>query len=110
MATWTDLKDFVKASNADDALVQSCFEQAVALVTRVNKAWDSTAKTYVASAAPVAVVDRATLAVGAELFNQRNTKNGIAQFAALDEQPVRVARDPMVAAYPLLAPWVVFGL
>ncbi|WP_156718165.1 hypothetical protein [Nocardioides sp. Leaf307] len=98
----------MKAPDADSALVQSCFEQAVALVTRTNRVWNADTKTYVASAAPVAIVDRAVLAVGAELYNQRNTKNGVAQFAAFDEAPVRVARDPMVAAYPLLSPWVVF--
>lgn len=110
MATWTDLKEFIGSGNAKDEMVQACFEQAVALVTRANRVWDTTTKTFVTSAAPTTIVDRAVLAVGAELFNQSRAKNGVAQFAGLDEQPIRIARDPMVAAYPLLSPWVVLGL
>jgi len=56
---------------------------------------------------PETVLDRAVLEVASELFHRRNAPSGIAQFGAADGTVVRVARDPMVAAYPLLAPWVV---
>jgi len=56
---------------------------------------------------PETVLDRAVLEVASELFHRRNAPSGISQFGAADGSVVRVARDPMVAAYPLLAPWVV---
>ena len=52
------------------------------------------------------VQERAVLEVGSELFHRRNAPNGVAQFAALDGAPIRVARDPMVAARPLLSPYL----
>lgn len=51
-------------------------------------------------------LDRAYLEVGAELFHRKSTKNAVAQFAAPDGTPVRIARDPLVAAYPLLRPFL----
>lgn len=107
---WTDLKDYVGASAQDDSFIQSCWSQAQAQVTALNRVWDSETETYVTSAAPADIVDRATLEVGSELYHRRNAPNGVAQFASYDGAPVRVARDPMVAARPLLAPWVVMGL
>jgi len=34
----------------------------------------------------------------------------VAQFASLDGTPVRVAKDPMGAVYPLLLPYVGFAV
>jgi len=34
----------------------------------------------------------------------------VAQFASMDGTPVRVARDPMIAVYPLLQPYVGYGV
>lgn len=57
---------------------------------------------------PAEIVARAILEVAAELWNRRNAPNGVASFG--DGMggivPMRVARDPMVAAYALLAPWI----
>lgn len=53
-------------------------------------------------AVPQAVAHRAALEVASELHHRRNAPNGIAQFATPDGSPVRVARDPMLGAYPLL--------
>lgn len=107
--TDTDLKAYVNASNSDDEFITSCLEQATALVTRYNRVWDSLTGVYGPSAAPTAVVDRAVLEVASELFHRRNAPNGVAQFASLDGSPIRVARDPMVGAYPLLNAYVVTG-
>jgi hypothetical protein len=46
------------------------------------------------------------LICSSELFHRRSAPNGIAQFASLDGSPVRVAKDPMGAVYPLLMPYV----
>jgi len=52
---------------------------------------------------PPVVLDRAIKEVGSELFHRRQAPGGVAQFAGLDGAPIRVARDPMVSAYPILA-------
>lgn len=59
---------------------------------------------------PVSIQDQATLIVSSELFHRRSAPNGVAQFASMDGAPVRVARDPMNAVYPLLLPFVGFGV
>lgn len=59
---------------------------------------------------PNSVKDQSVLTVASELFHRRSAPNGIAQFAAMDGSPVRVAKDPMNAVYPLLLPFVKTGL
>lgn len=59
---------------------------------------------------PEVARDRATLEVASELFHRQNAPHGVAQFASYDGSPVRVARDPMVSAYPILNRWMVVGL
>lgn len=87
-----DLLEYVGAKDAVLPFATVCWNDAVTLVT-----------TYVAPVViPQEILDRAYLEVGAELFHRKSAKNGIAQFAATDGAPVRIARDPMVAAYPLL--------
>lgn len=96
----TALREYVNAKVAD-FYVSECWEQAEALVAA-----------FVADAeVPEAVRGRAILEVGAELYHRRQAPNGISQFADLDGgQGVRVARNPMVAAYPLLVPYVGGGI
>lgn len=56
---------------------------------------------------PVEVYDRAVLEVGAELFHRKASRNGVAQFATGDSvSPMRISRDPLVAARGLLAPFL----
>jgi hypothetical protein len=45
-----------------------------------------------------------------EIYHRRSAPNGIAQFASMDGSPVRVAKDPMGAVYPLLLPYVGYGI
>jgi len=87
------LRAYVGASDSDAPYVGTCWDEAEALVTR-----------FVGSATvPASIIERTTLEVGSELFHRRQAPNGIAQFASFDGAAVRVARDPMVGAYPLLA-------
>lgn len=60
---------------------------------------------------PQEIVDRATLEVAAELYHRRNAPNGIKNFAdGFDGAgAIRVARDALVAARPLLAPYLPLG-
>ena len=58
------------------------------------------------------LADRVIRRIGqaAELYHRKNTKNGIAQFAVPDmASPIRIARDPMVAAYPILNRFLMRG-
>ncbi len=88
----TDLAAYVGTSGSTD-FVESCWAQSVALVAA-----------YVGEAVvPADVLKRAQIEVGAELFHRKSTKLGLAQFAMPDASPVRVLRDPVQAAYPLLA-------
>ncbi len=57
---------------------------------------------------PDDVRDRAVLEVAAELYHRRSAPNGIKNFAdGFDgTAAIRVARDALVAARPLLAPYL----
>lgn len=61
-------------------------------------------------AVPAIVLAGVTVEVAAELFHRKAAPNGISQFADASGNPVRVARDPMVAAYRELAPYVGLGI
>ena len=98
--TAADLTAYVGAQPTDGAFVAACWSEAEALVS----AYVGTAKV------PSEVLSRASLEVGSELFHRRSAPNGVAQFGTLDgAAPIRVARDPMVGAYPLLARYVSGG-
>lgn len=96
-----ELAAYTGANLSDDTFLETCLAEATMLVGR-----------FVGTAmVPTEVADRATLEVSSELFHRRQAPNGIAQFATVDGvSPIRVARDPMVAAYPLLMPYVGTGI
>jgi hypothetical protein len=98
---YTDLKAYVNAPSADDTFVQQCWEQAIAMVA-----------VFVGTAyVPESIRDRARIEVGQELYSRRAAPNGIAQYATFEgASAIRVARDPMVGAYPLLQPYVGQGI
>lgn len=95
--TAADLEIYVGAPG--DAFVATCWEEAVELVNQYVGIDRLTAAPRVI---PETVRTRACLEVGSELFHRRNAPNGVAQFATLGDAPVRVARDPMLGAYPIL--------
>lgn len=97
---WTDLKEYVGAPDSDDAFVETCYEDASSMVAVFI------GQAYV----PVNIVSRAVLEVGSELYHRRSAPNGIAQFSTFDGTPIRVARDPMIGAYPLLNRYVGLGV
>ncbi len=88
-------------SSTDEAFIESCLDEAVALV-------DIYAGTAISSV-PVAVLQRAYVEVGSELYNRRSAPNGISQFTSADGSAIRVARNPMVGAYPILQPFLPGG-
>ena len=103
-AQLTALTRYVKGaassiSTADEEFIRSCGDQAQALVTtRVGTA-----------EVPEVILDRAIIEVASELYNRQSAPNGISQFSAPDGSAIRVARDPMVAAYPILSPYLGLG-
>lgn len=109
MISVDDLRAYVGASPSDDAFTGACLATAKSLIAGHLgvKVIDGI---VAESVVPEPVLDRATLEVGSELFHRRQAPNGIAQFASPDGgQAVRVARDPMVAARPILAPFMPLG-
>jgi len=88
-----ELEEYVGASAADSTLLEQCSDTAQALVSA-----------YIGEhEIPTPILHRAAMEVAAELFHRRNAPGGIRQAPTLEgSAPVRMARDPMLAAYPLL--------
>ena len=59
---------------------------------------------------PAVLKDQATLIAASELFHRRQAPNGVSQFASMDGTPVRVAKDPLNAVYPLLNAYVGYAV
>lgn len=103
--TPVDLDWYVKAASSTEPqladFAASCQAEAEALVAR-----------HVGDVeVPVEVEARAVLEVGADLFYRRAARNGVVNFGSGIEAAsvVRINRDPMTQAYPLLAPYVGLG-
>lgn len=91
-----DLSVYVNAGPSDLAYITECLDQSTRLV--MDYVGDVTV--------PEEVLSRVVLEVGADLFYRKGTKHGTAQFADVDANPIRIARDPLTAAYPLLKRYV----
>lgn len=103
------LGEYVRDGGSDTELVESCWAEAVRLVVDyLGATLDASTDpaTITGTTVPIEILGRAFLEVGAELYNRRAAKNGIHQFATPDAPPVRIARDPMRAAYPILDPYI----
>ena len=59
---------------------------------------------------PNDIHSQAILICASELFHRRSAPNGVAQFASFDGSPIRVAKDPMNAVYPLLQRFVGYAV
>ena len=59
---------------------------------------------------PSEVMHQARLICASEIYHRRSAPNGVAQFASMDGSPIRVAKDPMNAVYPLLLPYVGYAV
>jgi len=93
--TVEQLQDYV-GTKETGAFIEGCLASANSLINNYIKA----------AAVPATIRDQSVLTVASELFHRRSAPNGVAQFAAMDGQPVRVAKDPMNSVYPLLMPFV----
>lgn len=93
----TALIQYVDAGSANRDFIRDSVREATALVASLTRGAE----------VPVEIIERAILEVGAELYHRRQAPNGIKMFADMDgTSTIRVARDPLVAARPLLAPYL----
>lgn len=95
--TWEDLKAYLRIDgDDDDDFIETCFDEAAQLVA------DHVGEKYV----PEIRLDLAIRKTGAELYAQRDAPQGVSQFSDTENNPVRVPRDPLVAAKPILRRYV----
>lgn len=99
----TALAPFVGAKAADPFVI-SCAGAAVDLVT----AYAGRDLNHV----PEHVLARAMVEVGADLFHRRAARNGVVAFddSEMAASPIRIGRDPLAAARPILAPYARIGI
>lgn len=101
--TLAQAKAFVNPNSTttqDDGYITDCLAEALALVTAFT----------LNQGVPQVIIDRAVKETMSELYHRRNAPNGIAAQFMDTGAPVRVARDPMVGAYPILSRYMVIGI
>lgn len=59
---------------------------------------------------PSSVIDQCVLTVASELFHRRSAPNGVAQFADIGGNAVRVSRDPMTSVHQILMPFIGYAV
>lgn len=98
--TLAELQAYIGTEETGD-FIESCLSAGNALVGNYIGEIDTV---------PNEVHRQAIMICASELFHRRSAPNGIAQFASMDGSPMRVAKDPMGAVYPLLMPFVNYGV
>lgn len=100
-----DLATYVQATAAEDQQhAAQCVNEARVLVMRMV----GDANPY---RVPAEVISRCVLEVGAELYYRKRTRHGVASFDGIEAPaPIRIARDPMSAARPILRDYIPIGL
>lgn len=116
VADWVALKSYVnQISSSEDGFIEACWVEATELVGNhvggeALTTAGQTARAAALALVPTTVLTRCYLEAGSELYHRKNAPNGIAQFATPDGSAgVRVARDPLVGVYPLVAPYMAAG-
>lgn len=96
------LKDYVRADDRDQSFVDECELTATELV-------DAHVGTH---EVPETIYRSAVLEVGANLYNRRISRAGLAGFDTPDTMgnPYRPALDPLTPAYPILRPYLSAGI
>lgn len=98
--TVAELQAYIGTEETGD-FIESCLSAGNAMVGNYIGSVDTV---------PNEVHRQAILICSSEIYHRRSAPNGIAQFASMDGAPVRVAKDPMGAVYPLLLPYVGYGV
>lgn len=63
-----------------------------------------------AASIPDGIGRRACIEVAADLFYRRSARNGIVGINSMEVTPVRIQRDPLTPAYPLLVQYLGRGI
>lgn len=92
--TVSDFRSYV-GTDEDSDFVTNCLAAGKALVDRFIGTVE----------VPSHIVDEAYLIAASEFFYRRQSPQGVTQFATMDGSPVRAAKDPLNAVYPILLPW-----
>ncbi len=98
--TLVDFQQYLGTTEEGD-FIESALSAGNALVGRLIGEVDTV---------PNEVHNQAILIAASEIYHRRSAPNGVAQFAAFDGQPVRVAKDPLNAVYPLILPFTGYGV
>jgi hypothetical protein len=94
-----DLQAYIGTDETGD-FISSCLNAGHALVDRYQGD----------AVVPQQIHVQAVLIAASEIFHRRSTPQGLSQFATNEGTVARVSRDPMIAVYPLLLPYVGYGL
>lgn len=108
LATYV-LSDGIPPSEGTLAYIAQCWDEAAVLVAQYvsgEVAEGEDGLTITSEAVPAAILNRAVLQAGAELYERRKARSGISQFGTPDQSAPRLSRDPMEATYPILRPFV----
>lgn len=95
------LARYVHAQPTDQYVLDSAEEARVMVSNHLKPA-------NVRGEVPETIVKRAVLEVGAELYHRQTARNGVVGLDGGPDNmmPMRIARDPMKAAYDLLRPYL----
>jgi hypothetical protein len=103
----TYLAAYIEAPGEEEtAAARECAAESRALVDRYIGAASAPA----AGGVPDVIRTRAIAEVGADLYHRKSARNGIVGFNSAEVSPIRIARDPMVAAYSVLLPFLGPGI
>lgn len=94
--TFDQLKAYLRTSDDDDDFVQECLDEASELVN------DYVGDKFV----PEIKLDLAIKVTARDLYSGRDSPQGVGQFSDVNDTPIRVARDPLTAAKPILRKYV----
>jgi hypothetical protein len=106
---WHALRDFVgqETYTADDAFISSCYDEADEMLVKYIIDSGVAEEDIPTTIGPFALA-RATVEVGADLYYRKAAKYGYSSLAGA-VNAVRVNRDPLTAAYPLIDPYLPAG-
>lgn len=93
-----DFADYIGSEVTD--FTTECLSAGHALVDRYQGEAEVPEKVHI----------QAVMICASELYHRRSAPNGVAQFASFDGSPIRVAKDPMNAVYPLLMPYTGYAV
>jgi hypothetical protein len=83
-------------TDEDSDFISSCLTAGHALVDRYQGG----------ATVPNQVHVQAVFIASSEFFHRRQSPQGVTQFAAMDGNPVRAAKDPLNAVYPIINPYL----